>query len=612
MISDYLKIALILLATDFYHGKILSIQSTEDVIMFYLKKIFKFLSSIKLAVPTMLILLVASVAGTILESRYNAEYAGLKIYKTWWFLVVLFFLGVNILFATLSRLPWKKRHIGFLVTHLGMLILLFGSVLTMIWGIDGSMQIYEKSDSNLVFLQQNVLEVDGNKTFIKRYLEKRDLSDVVLPNTNLKLSTFLPFVDVPEKNYDRGDNLNFKIKSPFFDVVQVLNTELDREVQMGPATFRLVEKNAQPDQAKPIKKSVSAKTVSSGEDQLFVKDMNGSLVKSLNFKSIQSFTLGDVKLKITKIFKNAQIANNKIEEGEPGRSNPALEIKATKGNQTIREIIYQKIPEFSLNPNGVFGYKLSFQLNSSGQDEGVGMSNSDQMQMPSNHPQIGNRIKNTVEFQILDKGHVEVTLFKNGEQLMKKVLSEKEMLVTPWMGIELTFLGVRNATESFTPMETEPKRKMPLPSSAILLKSPQGNESWITENSEMNFMGGSNPVRVYYGRERLFLPFALNLIKFEKNDYPGSEMAMNYKSYVQINGQGPVHEIYMNEPLKLEGYTFYQSSYQITPNSPALTILSVNRDPGRELKYIGSIILCLGIILYTLQKSKRFQAKFNL
>jgi hypothetical protein len=44
---------------------------------------------------------------------------------------------------------------------------------------------------------------------------------------------------------------------------------------------------------------------------------------------------------------------------------------------------------------------------------------------------------------------------------------------------------------------------------------------------------------------------------------------------------------------------------------PALTILSVNKDPGRELKYIGSIILCLGIIIYTLQKSRRFQKFLN-
>lgn len=84
---------------------------------------------------------------------------------------------------------------------------------------------------------------------------------------------------------------------------------------------------------------------------------------------------------------------------------------------------------------------------------------------------------------------------------------------------------------------------------------------------------------------------------------------MNYKSYVKVNGSLKVDEIYMNEPLKYGGYTFYQSSYQIQPNAPALSIFSVNKDPGRVLKYLGSLILCAGIIIFTIQHSRRFRQK---
>ena len=575
--------------------------------MTYLKRIFKFLSSVKLAIPIMLFLLASSVTGTILESNYNAEYAGIKVYKSWWFLLILAVLWINILFAALSRIPWKKRHIGFLVTHLGMLTLLLGSVLTMIWGIDGTMQIYEKSESNLVFLQNNVLESNGVKIPIKRYLEKRDLSDISLgSNTDFSLSTFLPFAEIPEKNYDRGINLSFKIKSAFFDVVQVLNTELEKEVEMGPATFRLVEN--QPGQ-KIIEKVKKIKSQIQNSNLLFIKDKNGAVVKTIDIAKKRIADIGGIKFKVVKIFKNAQISNNKIEEGDNTKSNPALELEVTKNKQSLREIIYQNIPEFTLNPNGLFGFKVAIEIKSTEASENDSTNSN---QMPSNHPKIEGRVKNTVEFQIIDSNHVEVSLYKNGEQLVKKILNENELFVTPWMGIELTFLGIKKATEGFTPIETVPQRKMPLPPSAILLKAIDGKNTWITENNEINFTSNNKQSLVYYGHERLFLPFAISLVKFEKNDYPGSQMAMDYKSYVQINNKGPVHEIYMNEPLKLEDYTFYQSSYQITPNSPALTILSVNRDPGRWLKYIGSIILCLGIILYTLQKSKRVQTKFNL
>lgn len=580
--------------------------------MSYLKKIFKFLSSVKLAIPIMLVLLACSIAGTITESNFNAEYAGLKIYKTWWFLLILVLLWINILFAALSRIPWKKRHTGFLITHLGMLLLLLGSVFTMLWGIDGTMQIYEKSESNLVFLQNNVLEVNGIKTPIKRYLDKRDLSDIKLEGINdISLSTFIPFADVPEKNFDRGVNLNFKIKSAFFDVVQVLNTELEREVEMGPATFRLVDHSSDDKVEKKTSTVESARSKISGGNLLFIKDSKGSVVKTLDLGKKLSGNVGEIQFKVTKVFKNAQISNNKIEEGDGARSNPAVELSVTNGKKTVREIIYQNIPEFTLNPDGIFGYKLSIDLKSPSSSAAEETTTSTPT-MPSNHPKVGSRIKNTVEFQIVDQNHVAVSLFKNGEKLTSKVLSEKEVFVTPWMGIEITFLGTKNATEGFTPVETVPQRKMPLPPSAILLKTRNGNDTWIAENNEINLTSNDKKSVVYYGRERLFLPFALSLLKFEKNDYPGSQMAMDYKSFVQINGQGPVHEIFMNEPLKLENYTFYQSSYQITPNGPAITILSVNRDPGRALKYIGSIILCLGIIIYTLQKSKTFQSKFKL
>ena len=148
--------------------KIIKLKKMMCLMKDVLKKLFKFLSSVKLAIPIMLILLVCSVIGTLYESQFNAEYAALKVYKTPWFLAILLLLWINILFAALSRLPWKKRHIGFLITHLGMLTLLFGSFLTMIWGIDGSMQVYEGDQSNLVFLSQNVLEVDGQQFPIKR------------------------------------------------------------------------------------------------------------------------------------------------------------------------------------------------------------------------------------------------------------------------------------------------------------------------------------------------------------------------------------------------------------------------------------------------------------
>ena len=65
----------------------------------------------------------------------------------------------------------------------------------------------------------------------------------------------------------------------------------------------------------------------------------------------------------------------------------------------------------------------------------------------------------------------------------------------------------------------------------------------------------------------------------------------------------PTEHITMNEPLNLEGYSFYQASYIPDMPRPTVTILSVNYDPGRLLKYWGSILLIGGAILLYLNKA---------
>ena len=105
--------------------------------------IFLFFSSVKTAIALLLILALVVAIGTIIESRYNAEYAQLLVYNTNWFRFLIFLIGLLILNATIARIPWKKRHRGFLVTHLGMLLILFGAYITSTQGIDGYLRVTE-------------------------------------------------------------------------------------------------------------------------------------------------------------------------------------------------------------------------------------------------------------------------------------------------------------------------------------------------------------------------------------------------------------------------------------------------------------------------------------
>ena len=82
---------------------------------------------------------------TFLESHYGdksgaARYA---IYEVWWFAAMIAILGLNVLCSALVRLPWKRRHIGFLLTHAGILLLLVGCLLTNRSGINAILSVYE-------------------------------------------------------------------------------------------------------------------------------------------------------------------------------------------------------------------------------------------------------------------------------------------------------------------------------------------------------------------------------------------------------------------------------------------------------------------------------------
>jgi hypothetical protein len=107
---------------------------------------FRFCASLKLAISLLSLFTLCLAVATFLESGYNARVAQDVIYHTWWFTALLFMLAVNILCAALKKYPWKRHQTGFLITHLGLITLVFGGLLTNLAGVEGQMTLID-SDS---------------------------------------------------------------------------------------------------------------------------------------------------------------------------------------------------------------------------------------------------------------------------------------------------------------------------------------------------------------------------------------------------------------------------------------------------------------------------------
>lgn len=109
---------------------------------------------------------------------------------------------------------------------------------------------------------------------------------------------------------------------------------------------------------------------------------------------------------------------------------------------------------------------------------------------------------------------------------------------------------------------------------------------------------------IQIGRALSSLPFSITLTDFVKTDYPGTDMAQNYHSDVVVNDNGvewPAR-IEMNAPLRYKGYTFYQSSFSLTPQGEQRSILSVVRNEGWLFPYAAGVIIFMGLCVHIFQR----------
>jgi hypothetical protein len=127
------------------------------------------LSSLRLAVVTMVTLGAVCAYATFYEMRNGTPAVQRDIYHTPWFAFLLGLLGLNVFSVMVSRYPWTKHHIGFLTAHVGILLVLAGSVVSLYRGLDSNMALFEGETSDRVALLEKSVQASvpgvGSATF---------------------------------------------------------------------------------------------------------------------------------------------------------------------------------------------------------------------------------------------------------------------------------------------------------------------------------------------------------------------------------------------------------------------------------------------------------------
>lgn len=468
------------------------------------KVVWQISISLKFAVVILLGLTGALIVATILESTYDTPTAQYWVYQTYAFYGLLGLLGWLILAVALSRLPWQPRHLPFLSAHLGILLLLYGSWLTLQFGVDGSMTVTEGRTESSVELTEPLLLVSDegrvNTTHVPWIPPNAKFHPIDIPAYGLRVSEYI--------------------------------SRAESKVDFVPSTNAM-------DLAAPA---------------IRLKIAGGPTAPPFMRMGQEAWLWG----------------------GDPNwmkqQVGPAILSMASPGAQAADRTKFSSAgPEISFRLDAVKSV-LHASIQTS---EGKKTEHSFPFKEPKDL--IGKTIKTGWKF-------------------------DATATILDWIPRALTDV-------KFAPARIQYGANVS--PSAILLRTKEnsdapGSKIWLGlgDRATLDIPGAdgkSKRVTVGYFPRRVVLPFGVKLEEFKIDRYQGTNNPSEFSSVVSVdgaaNGEKVVnHLISMNEPLKYGGYTFYQASYIDAQPRPTTSIFSVNQDPGRWLKYWGSIFLVGGTI----------------
>ncbi len=466
-----------------------------------------------MAVVVILSLATVIAWGTFVEARYDSSIATQLVYHSVWMVLVMGTLVVNLIAVMVDRWPWKAKHTGFVCAHIGIIILIFGSLVTQYFGIDGSVAFGINERTRKIVVSEQ---------------------DFVVYSLNVGA--------VPTKLYDyRG------------------------------ATGHDVDFYLHPPQKEPV--------------HIVLPDAVIDVVDFL------PFALRDDKI----------VASQDPDDG------PALRFQLSNQNVNLTEWL-----------------TLNGKEKQSVKDLGPA-----KIIFSREKPEMKGQF--AIVLTPLPNEKIEYAVYSgsNPKDVRRGVAAAGDVIDIGWMNMKLRlFKYLEHAKEEtkFAAME----RPTPLTVQALKLvfkenSKPNPVEYWLQLNQPVRLFTGTTAYAISFGNRAIQLDFDLQLTNFSVGRYQGTARAASYESQVTlfergatlgdaqhpISKQGPQVindiKISMNEPLKYGGYTFYQSSFQEDESGkPVLSILSVNRDPGRWIKYLGALIIVFGILhLFYYKKFKK-------
>ena len=610
--------------------------------------VFEFFASLKLAVVLLGVLIVAAIAGTIWESSFDAKVARAYVYGAPWFNFWLVLLVVNLAASALSRWPWKKYHLAFLITHLGIITLLAGSLIGRVFGTEGTITLFKgEPPTNRLLVNERQLRVHDVDGIIKGYAAEF-LHHPPNPQHPRDLGTLASGARLQIVEYAAAVAANLNPKplaeggAPavhFIISTAMMNQRLENwlladdpehgKFSMGLANIELKHGTAElgRDGAPRRPSSTSKNEEIDLEESIFAFSKapdeqighvrkGGSTGAKIRLEPPQGGNKGRVLISLGENETSFDVGENLGREVKIDNSPFTLKIEDYWPDFRIENGKPRSVTDQANNPAvlvTISGKAVPASAPTTENPHGEMPTTSG----PAAMPPTGAETPNRLTLFVADDGAITYQLAsrKAGKSSGKIDINPATAgLPTGWADWQLKIdkvLPHAEAQTDFTPVNAENiPSAADLPDGLRVRLEQNGRtiEQWVAAGWQVTIPTTPNPTMIAYGWKIVPLPIGLELLDFEVKRNEGSDTPASFKSTLRVTsaeGASATGSCWMNHPFSFPGsalHTWTGQTYKISqaswnPENLDQSTVQILRDPGWLLKWIGSLLVVIGVFM---------------
>jgi hypothetical protein len=597
--------------------------------------LFRFFASVKLAMLLLAVLIVAIIAGTLYESSFDAKVARAYIYEAPWFNIWMLILAANLICSAFSRMPWKRHHTGFLLTHLGIIVILAGALIGRIFGVEGSMTIFKGDPpNNLLTVDQHVMQVidaDGTAKSVPFEMINHHPS----PGNPWPLTTTAsgwtisaidysaaldvkmvaapveeggaPAVHIAIKTMRMGQSLDSWLLAddPEHGVFDMGLAQIDFKKGTAPVVTPAMSNATDLEETifafSDTKAEQVPKVIKGGSTGAKVAVVNAGVGQSpqvsvqigaaqqtidiaQNMGKVVAIPLTPFSARIEQYWPDFVIKDGKPTNASDKPNNPCVLVTITGHGVPV--------PQAPDEAHGGAG----------GDADGMAAN------MPPDAAQVAG--KNHLTLYVAADGSLTYELASRMAGLSSGKLEVNKPLATGWADWTLVAdQYLPSADERFDAHPADPASRG-MHAEGVLVRATHGTttvDQWVPLGWQVSLPTAPKPLLIGYGNRQVQLPIGLQLTDFHVDWNEGTDTPAGFKSTLNVvdsnTGNAVTGQCWMNHPMSvpdtwfgtLTGLTYKLSQASWNPQNLSQSSIQILRDPGWSLKWTGSLVMVIGI-----------------